>query len=170
MKKTTFILIASACFVCSTINAQMKFKPYYDYQFGFETGFGGAGEKNVPFLFGVQAGTFFRISNHQFGARIANFSRGTLFNRDYCQTINAFYGFTFASKIVHISPQVGIGHFKNTTFIRNKWHQYNLEAALELAFTKSGNGAYIRPFYTWNPYHNYLGITVGGRFGYAFNK
>lgn len=168
--KTTIILIANLCLLFSNVNAQMKLKPYYDYQFGFETGFGGAGEKNVPFLFGVQAGTFFRISNHQFGVRIANFSRGTLFNRDNCMTINGYYGFTFASKIVNISPQFGAGSFKNNTFISNKWHQYNLEAALEFAFTKSGNGAYIRPFYTWNPYHNYLGITAGGRFGYAWKK
>lgn len=169
--KSFVIVFATFYLLFSNANAQgMKLKPYYDYQFGFETGFGGAGEKNVPFLFGIQAGTFYRISNHQFGARIASFSRGLMFDRDNCMTINAYYGFTFASKMISISPQFGGGYLERFDDIRNNWHKYNLEIALEFALTKNGNGGYIRPFYTWNPRHTYLGITLGGRFGYAWFK
>lgn len=168
--KSFVILFAVLYLLFSNANAQgMKLKPYYDYQFGFETGFGGTSEKNASLLFGIQAGTFYRISNHQFGARIAKFS-GILLNRDNCMTINAYYGFMFASKSISISPQFGGGYLERYDKIRNNWHKYNLEVALEFALTKKGNGIYIRPFYTWNPRHTYLGITAGGRFGYAWFK
>lgn len=167
--KTTIMLLVSLCFLFSNANTQIKLKPYYDYQFGFETGVGGVGERNIYFI-GAQAGTFYRINNHQFGARIAGFIRGFLYDRDDFTTINVYYGFAFASKTVSISPQLGGGYYNRYQTIRNNWHKYNLEVAVEIAFTKSGNGIYIRPFYTWNPNNNYLGITAGGRFGYAWKN
>jgi len=163
-----FILIQCWAFFSCAQGASLK--PYYDYQFGIETGFGGAGEKNVPFLFGVQGGFFGRIENHQFGARGTLFSRGTLFNRDEILTVNVYYGLVFSTKSFSIAPQFGGGYLNTYTKIRNEWHRYNFEVALDIAFTKLGNGMYVRPFYCWNPHHTYLGITLGGRFGDAWKK
>lgn len=169
--KTRLILTVTLFFLCLHVNSQgLKVKPYYDRQFGIETGLGGAGEKNVPFLFGVQFGSFYRIKNHQFGVRLSRYSRLKIYYNEECLTANAFYGFVFSSHVVSITPQVGVGYFRNEEIPRSAWSNYNLEAALEFACTKVGNGLYIRPFCIWNRYHTFLGLTLGGRFGYAWNK
>ena len=140
---TRVILIGAIQFVFQICNAQkFELKPYNDYQIGFETSLGGAGERNLPFMFGFSAGTFFRIQNHQFGARFSAFEEIELFlyDKSEYQTINAYYGYMYSTKSVNFGLQIGGGHFKNENYLNsNEWHNYNLEASIYLSITKIGN-------------------------------
>lgn len=153
---------------------QISVEPHYRYQIGFELGLGGAGERNVPFLFGAQLGTFYRVSNHQFGARFSHYSvspKFSIFGQNKLhQTINAFYGFTIASKLTSVSLQLGGGYFESERIVTNNWHRYNIETSVQFTFTSKGAGLTFRPFYCWNPHQQYLGFSLGVLFGHSWNQ
>ena len=173
MKKVLSLIIIY-CFSFTNSYAQnILNRTFHRYQWGIETSLGGAGEKREPFMWGISGGLFFRLQNHQFGARLAYYqeSSGIFHTYSLSQTINFYYGYLISTKTVNIGFQVGGGHYQNENNYRNnKWHNYNLEGSLYFSLTKVGNGMHIRPFYMWNPQHQYLGINIGGTFGCAWNK
>lgn len=169
------LIVACTYFTSFSHSQKMAVKPFYKYQIGLENSLGGTFEKNIKYLynvqFGLQVGSFFRVSNHQIGIRYSYFTRPNgIFTFDFTQTINVYYGFTFATKAISLSPQFGGGNYQSNDGIANNWRKYNLEYAIQIAFTGRGNGFYIRPFHNWSPQRSYIGITFGGIFGYAWNK
>ncbi len=170
--KTVLLTIILGIYISFNALSQIM-KPFYDYQIGFETSLGGAGENHVPFMFGISGGAFYRIKNHQFGARYSNFSEIGVFlnNASEYQTINAYYRYLYSNQFTTIGIQLGGGHFKNEDYRHsNHWHNYNLEASVYFSLTKLGNGMHIRPFFAWNPHHQFIGFNLGGTFGGAWRK
>lgn len=52
MNAKYLFILAHLYFNCA-FSQDIRLKPYYHNQLGFEIGLGGAGERNVPFLFGL---------------------------------------------------------------------------------------------------------------------